>query len=663
MRFAIRNQTEKSSEWPFRKVDIKEVRPFNIGKSSKTFFCHYIHDGESSYDVCVDYDASDKLYTIAALAQESEFSNSRLMLDPNEIELRARGQGKTEGYYLNFLEHFESQIPSHFLNLEDTLDVDVSTQYPIANRAKVRVVGRGQFSVVFAIDNVLPDLAFRRFSGFKTIEEANNFISTHEAALVAYDELELPVIPTTLTLVKGQNSSFSAYLIQPLLAPDQLAENHIEKYFSDPNGVCEELSSKSNKKTYCLFNREAVMLILEAVLSGVYQNLLKLKSDDSAVSICCDGKPDNFQCNFAYKSDWLKIDLSRDSVDTAVSLTDFHPCSLVLFDKLLFDGGPHSQLFTELLSSTPFDDYQIGIRNWADAKKLVTKSLANIAYHAGDQSEDELEMLVARSKHVLFGLWNTHDSELNDRYKQSRSEDTATIENPGLDYSKLFFDLDELNLETVLAYREDSRKKNFNLRLHYYILRIASDLAPQKFELNDFTPVDNQQDWWLRVVSFYHKEELRELLENTIVDSVLDIADQHEKNRMKLREEISEIVNNDKLVLKSGLLRLLHWHFKQKRKAGSFINYEDRERQLILRDHWLIHLQKNFHGEMQVLVNIFMSMGYEHDEASLPKLLKDSNIGSFIDQKVEERQDQESFINQLFHAVFKQYISSDSNQL
>ena len=371
---------ERPKQRPFILVTNKSFNNFfTQQKKNQTFFCHYINDeSTSACEVCVEFEPLDEEQNIHELRQASHlYDQDAAFNDPVEKEISQEFFSSfiRDESYQRFIEVFEKNIYGDFLNVESTINVDVSKQYPRTAIAQTRVIGRGQFSVVFAIENALPGLALRRFPGFHDRQDAHNFLLTHEAALTIYHELGVKLEPTRLILVEARDG-YTIYMIQRHLKQEELAENFIEGLLDHgPMELALTIKSQgSNGEHYDMTYAESVSRILNAVITAIYTNLVKLGNQTSALSLCCDAKPDNFGIGFEYKKEWLYNNLYMRGVVTQADLTDFHPCTLILFDQVLFDGGPEAKMLKTLLGYNPYGVFKKKIETLSNAKKINSKN-------------------------------------------------------------------------------------------------------------------------------------------------------------------------------------------------------------------------------------------------------------------------------------------------
>ncbi|WP_153301701.1 hypothetical protein [Endozoicomonas arenosclerae] len=574
-------------------------------KSNQTFFCHYINSQNATYEVCVEFETLDDEKSIHDLRSASHFySSDQAYSSPIEKELSGYSFGfsLSDENYQDFLETFEKNVQGEFLNVQDGMSVDVSGKYKSFTHAFARVIGRGQFSVVFALDNVLPGLALRRFPGYLNRRDADNFLLTHEAALTLYKELGVNLEPTRLLRVKArEGEGYTIYMIQRHLRKDELAETFIEGLLDfGPTELAMSIKSRGrNGEVHNMGYAEAVSRILHAVIAAIYNNLEKLGNEDCAHRICCDAKPDNFAVGFSYRKEWKRNDLYLRDVITQADLTDFHPCSLVLFDQLLFDGGPEAAMLTHILGYNPYQVYQEKIKNWADAKKLVVKSLANIAYHAGDMAHEIMPELVDRTRLMLVDEWQSNP-ELNRRYIDYLSNSPIQADASKLPLERLFFDPNDITAESVIQYRNNSSRNNLKLKLHHYLLKLAREMRPDQFHHQLYLPVDYQQDWWLRVVDKKYRGAFTEALENRFSElEAVQVTDSETSNAasLSLRTLVDSVASNQALVEEGKLRRLLNWHVV----AGTIPVHDterkkkhERELKKIERDHLIRRVNRYY---------------------------------------------------------------------
>ena len=503
---------------------------------------------------------------------------------------------------------FERNVKGEFLNVQDGISVDVSERYKTIGHAHARVIGRGQFSVVFALDNVLSGLALRRFPGYMDRKDADNFLLTHEAALTLYKELGVNLEPTRLLRVKAREG-YTIYMIQRRLRKDELAENFIEGLLDyGPEKVAMSIKSQgSTGEVHDMGYAEAVSRILHAVIAAIYNNLEKLGNEDCAHRICCDAKPDNFGVGFSFRKEWKRNDLYLRDVITQADLTDFHPCSLVLFDQLLFDGGPEAAMLTHILGYNPYQVYQEKIKNWADAKKLIVKSLANIAYHADDMAHEIMPELVDRTRQMLLDEWQSNPA-LNKRYMdylnpgQSQSDHSKQ-----LPLDRLFFDPDEISAESIIQYRNNSSRNNLKLKLHHYLLKLAREMRPDQFHHQLYLPVDYQQDWWLRVVDNQFRHRFADALENRFSEISIMHAPDTEPNKAasnSLKALVDSVATDRALMDEAKLRRLLNWHVEAGKipdHAAEQKKKHERELKSIERDHLIRRVNRFYSSRLRSL--------------------------------------------------------------
>ncbi|WP_422134549.1 hypothetical protein [Endozoicomonas sp. ALD040] len=535
-------------------------------KPDQTFFCHYINSQNSTCEVCVEFETQEDEKSIHDLRTASHFYDPRSIFN-NPVEQELSGAPYTSTLrdvdYQRFLQVFEQNIHAEFLNVEDEMSVDVSSAYKSIGHADARVIGRGQFSVVFTLD-VLPGLALRRFPGYTNKRDADNFLLTHEAALKLYKELGVNLEPTRLLRIRAREG-FTIYMIQRHLKKDELAQNFIEGLLDfGPDEIAMSIKSQGSiGEVHEMGYAEAVSRILHAVIAAIYKNLVKLGNEDCAHRICCDAKPDNFAVGFSYRKEWKRNNLYLRDVITQADLTDFHPCSLVLFDQLLFDGGPEAALLTYILGYNPYQGYQEKIKNWADAKQLIVKSLANIAYHAGDMAYEIMPELVDRTRVMLLDEWQS-SPELSRRYMDYLRQGPVPQFDAGkLPLDRLFFDPDEITAESVIQYRNNSSRNNLKLKLHHYLLKLTREMRPEQFNHQLYLPVDYQQDWWLRIVDKKYRDDFSKALESRFSELEANQTNDSEPSKVAsdfLRTLVNSVAADRTLVDEAKLSRLINWH-------------------------------------------------------------------------------------------------------
>ena len=655
-------------------------RPFRQGSEgqiNKFFFCHYIQASDvpdtanmlHACQVCVEFSSRSSItsfdHSIEALRASSSLFSSHL-LNGAENEIARATSGSIFGGHLNnddyqsFLSSFERNLHGNFLNINDSVHVDVSKDYPATGLVEVEVIGRGQFSVVFAFKNILRGLALRRFPDFKTPQEAHEFVLTHEAALIIYDELKLSVEPTELIIVKG-HSSYTVYLIQKHLDKDQLAEFYIDGLFRfGPSSLAKTLTNQQGGQySHDLTYAEASIRILKAVIQQIYDNLKELHDNELALMLCSDAKPDNFSIAFKHICQWLRYkprhgDLYDECVLTTAELTDFHPCSLVLFDRLLFDGGPKAKLLQKILGTNPFDVYQEKIKTWADAEKLVTKSMANIAYHGGDIAETYIPEMIRLVKMLIRDLW-FNDPELKRRHHEYELWRVGGYRAPSNDLpvEHLFFDLDTLTTESVLAYRNKSFANNLKLKLNYYLLKMAREQDPVEFDFKDYIPVDHQQDWWLKVVHHHHKDDFIRLLNRRLEE--IARKDISCATCPDLHQLIQQITSSRRLVHESKLLRLFYW-YRNTHDLTQLPESLIKEHNALMKDHWL----RRIHEQSATSLSDVTRKAFNE----IPTLLKDDEIlfihpesAGAMENILEEREQLEQDI---FNYLFDIYAAQEN---
>ncbi|KEQ18605.1 hypothetical protein [Endozoicomonas numazuensis] len=615
VRMRIQNHTNaesKPKQRTFILVPNPALQALNSRKKpNKTFFCHYINSKGSTCEVCVEFETLEDKKSIHDLRTASHFyDHGNAFNNPIEQELSGAdfASSLTDDDYLRFLEVFERNVQGEFLNVQDGMSIDVTEEYKTIGHAHARVIGRGQFSVVFALDNVLPGLALRRFPGYMDRKDADNFLLTHEAALTLYKELGVNLETTRLLRVKAKEG-YTIYMIQRHLRKDELAETFIEGLLDyGPADIAMEIKSQGSRgEVHKMGYAEAVSRILHAVIAAIYNNLEKLGNEDCAHRICCDAKPDNFGVGFSYRKEWKRNDLYLRDVITQADLTDFHPCSLVLFDQLLFDGGPEAAMLTHILGYNPYQVYQEKIKNWADAKKLVVKSLANIAYHAGDMAHEIMPELVDRTRIMLLDKWQTNP-ELNRRYMEYLHQaPMQRVDTNKLPLERLFFDPDEITAESVIQYRNNSSRNNLKLKLHHYLLKLAREMRPDQFHHQLYLPVDYQQDWWLRVVDKKYRVEFTEALENRFSEMENNQLPDTEPNMTAsntLKALVDSVATNPSLVDEAKLNRLLNWHVaagKIPDHAPESWKKHERELKKIERDHLIRRVNRFYASQLKSL--------------------------------------------------------------
>ena len=556
---------ERPQQRPF--ILVPHDGPAGILKQKRddlNFFCHYINDENSVYEVCVEFDVLTNQKSIHTLRKASRCYQKGMK---GPIEQRLLNDDcyltPSDDDYKSFFTVLEKNIKGDFLSQEDSMSVDVSEFYKDVEPVRAKVIGRGQFSVVFTLENALPGLALRRFPGFIDKKDAHDFLLTHEAAQLLYKDLDLPLEPTRLVIVESRES-YTVYMVQKHLREDELAENYIEGLLSNGHSA-RALSIKSEgypDEIYDMSYGESVVRILLAVLDAIYGNLIKLGGESSAYKVCCDAKPDNFGVSFSFLKKWERDEKYCRDVVTRTELTDFHPCTLVLFGQTLFDGGPEAKMLMRILGYNPFDVYQEKIKKLADAKTLIIKSLANIAYHAGDFASIYIPDLIDRTRTMLLDIWQS-SPELSSRYWEwQTSEDNHRTDNTRLPHDKLFFDLEEINAENVLAYRARSIRANLRLKLHHYLLKLAKDIYPEKFNHQYYIPVDYQQGWWLKTVDMKYRKKFEELLRSRFEELDKQDSSMEAETSRSLKQLIEDILIDHSLTNEAGLRRLVNWHIE-----------------------------------------------------------------------------------------------------
>lgn len=595
---------------PNHDVPTAETMFDSKNKLKQTFFCHYINSQNSTCEVCVEFETLEDEKSIHDLRTASHFYDQSSVFN-NPVEKQLSGTSAypvTDDDYQKFLEVFEQNIQGEFLNVQDCISVDVSSEYESIGQAHARVIGRGQFSVVFTLDNVLPGLALRRFPGYINRRDADNFLLTHEAALKLYRELGVNLEPTRLLRIRA-GEGYSIYMIQRHLRKDQLAENFIEGLLDfGPDEIAMSIKSQdSTEEVHEMSYAEAVSRILHAVIAAIYNNLEKLGNENSAHRICCDAKPDNFAVSFAYRKEWKRRNLYLRDVVTHADLTDFHPCSLVLFDQLLFDGGPEAAMLSKILGYNPYRVYQEKIKSWADAKKLIIKSLANIAYHAGDMAYDIMPELIDRTRLMLVDEWQS-TPELRRRYMDYLYQrPVSSTDASKLPLERLFFDPDEISAESVIQYRNDSSRNNLKLKLHHYLLKLAREMRPEQFHHQLYLPVDYQQDWWLRIVDKKYREAFSKALARRFSELDANEANGSEPTVVaseSLRTLVNSVAANRTLVDEAKLSRLINWHVvagKIPEHANEQRKKHERTLRRIERDYLIRRVNRFYSNRLQSL--------------------------------------------------------------
>ncbi len=587
---------------------------------NQRFFCHYINSQNSTCEVCVEFKTLEDEKSIHDLRTASHF------YDQHPVEKELSGTSPpvliADDDYQQFLEVFEQNVQGEFLNVYNGMNVDVSSHYQSIGQAHAQVIGRGQFSVVFTLDNVMPGLALRRFPGYLNKRDADNFLLTHEAALKLYRELGVNLEPTRLLLIKAREG-YSIYMIQRQLKQDELAESFIEGLLDfGPEAIAMSVKSQdSTGEVYEMGYAEAVSRILHAIITAIYNNLEKMGNEQSAHRIFCDAKPDNFAVRFTYHREWKRNKLYLHDLFTHADLTDFHPCTLVLFDKILFDGGPAAAMLTQILGYNPYQAYQEKIKHWPDAKKLIVKSLANIAYHAGDMAYEIIPELVDRTRLMLLDEWQSNP-ELNQLYMNYLHQ-TST---PGEDASKLplehlFFDPDEITAESIIQYRNSSSKNNLKLKLHHYLLKLAREMRPERFNHQLYLPVDHQQDWWLRTVDKKYRETFSNALESRFFELQTNETANSESGRLtseSLRTLVNSVAADRTLLDEAKLSQLLNWHVvssKIPEQATEQRNKHEKDLKRIERDHLIRRVNQFYSSQLQ---NLHTESGPDSPVATLP---------------------------------------------
>ena len=111
-------------------------------------------------------------------------------------------------------------------------------------------------------------------------------------------------------------------------------------------------------------------------------------------------------------------------------------------------------------------------------KKLIVKTLSNIAGHAGDQAETIIPELLDRVRLMLLDQWQSNP-DLKERYKHFLDSESVPDPTPDrLPLDHLFFDLDEITTESILQYRDNSAKGNLKMKLYHYLLKLAQKMRP-----------------------------------------------------------------------------------------------------------------------------------------------------------------------------------------
>ncbi|MGI9275955.1 MAG: hypothetical protein ACR2PT_14080 [Endozoicomonas sp.] len=655
---------------PFRQV---KTRPNTYGFSQSTtnYFCHSQYTEDLECETCIQFVSRDS-EPLEVMRSRSHFYKDaeeakELKNDPVLPDFGKHGWLTYEQYVQELLTEFERGVSGDFLNQHDTLQVAIDSKFSQDSQASVRVIGRGQFSVVFSFENVMQGLALRRFPGFRSKEDADGFRMTHEAALHIYDEMKLHIESTRLIDVPTPDGQHTVYMLQRRLRHDELAEFYLEGLFEHgPQGVAKVLQSQGI--AYNLTYAEALIHIIQANIVEIYENLISLNGDDSSLSICSDAKPDNYAVNFDYEKKWYRSvprkEIETERVEAEADLTDFHPCTLVLYEQVLFDGGPEGVKLRILLGRNPFDDFKGTIRKLPDARRLITKVLANIAYHGGDSSEQYMHELVDRTRVMLWDHWVSNPM-LRESYVRYRLKQwgirTPPPKSPGLPPEKLFFDLDELTAEDILQYRKKSERGNLRLKLHYLLLKMAGDIDPDRFGHRDYIPVDYQQDWWLKAVEQEYKSQLRGAIQERLQEvdskspqyqpSVIFQLDETTEATKKLFLLIETILKDEKRIEEAKIRRLKQIEEAKIRRLMSWYILEAKtlswrlgnnkslahEFQQMMGDSWIAHLNSMYKDKLRTVakqsVEIFTAAPNMDDSE---RVEADPNLDGLFQQMVAD---------------------------